>query len=889
MGLLTSGKRNATPPRGLTIAGETSLVISIARTPDELSALISRCASVAAPDGAIFEVISAPLDQVKRSVYPPKDRLQESWRYLREVKAVDRQTLFHIFVVLLETVPGAARERAAALPAEWSMPTVAVRPTEAHPRAFKGTKVQPPKPRRLPPTDIRPHLCDPRAVRALMSPLWKFLPAVRSELVAVGYTAAALDAVENELRPAAPGKSRWSLPTQFVQYIWPSVRQGRPRDLSTHLSLFAELELECDRRTLAAFSRLVKLAGAAIACSWGRIAVRLPADRRAVFVEKLIETEACRSLPEPEIEGCTVETSLLATGEQFPPWVERLLLAAPNSLSSGYLLAGFRLAAHLAPGHQFQAIGQCANFPETDVEEIAIAIQLVDSGWLALTLWDRCGRLPGFSELINRSRWRAFDPKAAHSYFRFLIGIVYCDLRDSRLQRKWRAIAEEIPRIEALILATSAPYQAKLVDCISEWLSFWDDPATIRKRLPDGYRLLRRLTAPPFRTGEDASRALLYFLELEGKADLARFLTAPDASFESLEKSCRRDNDATLIARGLEQLTQLLGPFTIDAFLAAPGKLCRTAKVLGSVSAPVRLQIGRQCLAHPFFQADLLGTPIRELCGQIAAHRTAKQTNPIPARLGSWLRDEINLSPARLERYRRVLAENFVLTRLGLIEESVVDWLKRGLPAGPVTKAGEHALRLLGDVRENRRGLRKALNAHWAGNHEYLAKHPATLAWYRRHKTVPRELWEQGIPFESGEFSIRVERDPFEILKLGTYVGSCLGIGGICSDSAVAALLDANKRVLYARDHRGRVIARQLIAISDDDRLVCFEVYPLAAGQPIKALFRNYDYAFAAALNLPVYERGEADEGYVVSSVLSVNWWDDLSWDFKLNLGAAKQ
>jgi hypothetical protein len=136
-------------------------------------------------------------------------------------------------------------------------------------------------------------------------------------------------------------------------------------------------------------------------------------------------------------------------------------------------------------------------------------------------------------------------------------------------------------------------------------------------------------------------------------------------------------------------------------------------------------------------------------------------------------------------------------------------------------------------------------------------------------------------PFEGEQLTIQIERDPLEILKLGTYTGTCLGVGGMCSDSAIAALLDVNKKVLYARDRNGRVVARQLIAVADDDRLVCFNVYPLSSSPVAKAAFRDYDRALARALGIPLYEGVDADDpGYQVSSVLSVYWWDDGSWDF---------
>lgn len=78
------------------------------------------------------------------------------------------------------------------------------------------------------------------------------------------------------------------------------------------------------------------------------------------------------------------------------------------------------------------------------------------------------------------------------------------------------------------------------------------------------------------------------------------------------------------------------------------------------------------------------------------------------------------------------------------------------------------------------------------------------------------------------------------------------------------------------------MIARQLVAISNDDRLVCFSVYPHSASKEIQTRFRDYDRAFAGALGIPLYEPVEGDDGYEVDTVLSVYWWDDGSWDFQI-------
>ena len=87
---------------------------------------------------------------------------------------------------------------------------------------------------------------------------------------------------------------------------------------------------------------------------------------------------------------------------------------------------------------------------------------------------------------------------------------------------------------------------------------------------------------------------------------------------------------------------------------------------------------------------------------------------------------------------------------------------------------------------------------------------PRPVSGIKTTKSIKREIWEQGIALQSEQLTIQMEQNPFEILKLGTYVGSCLGLGGGFSYSAVAALLDVNKQVLYARNHRGVVVARQL-------------------------------------------------------------------------------
>lgn len=91
-------------------------------------------------------------------------------------------------------------------------------------------------------------------------------------------------------------------------------------------------------------------------------------------------------------------------------------------------------------------------------------------------------------------------------------------------------------------------------------------------------------------------------------------------------------------------------------------------------------------------------------------------------------------------------------------------------------------------------------------------------------------------------------------------------------------MLDINKNVVYARDQRGAVIGRQLIAISEANELVCFHVY---ASNPerLEPLFREFDRALAAQLRVTIFDPSTAESGYEITSVLSHEWWDDGAWD----------
>lgn len=306
------------------------------------------------------------------------------------------------------------------------------------------------------------------------------------------------------------------------------------------------------------------------------------------------------------------------------------------------------------------------------------------------------------------------------------------------------------------------------------------------------------------------------------------FAEVPDSSFQQLEKQFRSTNRGNLIERGMDVLSDEAFLFTFPCLLHYPGKLCRTAKLLGTLSRPVRYDVISRFSQHALF--DIGSKSMDEIIAELERHTIAD--NPVPKKLRLYRNNEVNLSDAQLRRMHTKLKIDLYATQLDLLDSMIRETL--------------------------------------------------TKTWWSRHPEVPLSAWINGIPFKQttashGSIHLHIEQDPLEALKLGTYVGSCLGAGGDYAFSAAAVVLDENKQVLYARNAEGKVIARQTLAISEEHQLVCFTVYPENIDTEIQLCFLDYNTQLSAALNLPIFDYDQHEE-YTIAHILSRDWWDDYPW-----------
>ena len=198
--------------------------ISIIRRRKELVELVCDIAFQADQQSVTIRTIPLPLSEGAQNRGTIK-RLTESWHRLKSASAASEDTLYDLLAVLIDTIPDLSSEVAPPLlPAEWGKEVKPARAAHAHPRAYRGTKHQPPKMPISRTLDLRPYLCDPGSIDKILSPLRRWMPHAKRRLERAGYASTAVESLERELSaprklPSGQQKRHWSLPQRFVECV----------------------------------------------------------------------------------------------------------------------------------------------------------------------------------------------------------------------------------------------------------------------------------------------------------------------------------------------------------------------------------------------------------------------------------------------------------------------------------------------------------------------------------------------------------------------------------------------------------------------------------------------------------------------------------------------
>jgi hypothetical protein len=814
---------------------------------------------------------------VERS--PMGDRaLRVAWTRLAAAGRNDPSILADVLWVLASTVPVARR----------APPPPAIQPTAsrtwtataAHPRAFKGTKHKPVRAERGSVADLRPHLLAPGNTQAVLTLLWPTRALAGRRWRELGGPA---DAFRRMTRGAAPppdvyvfvhhpDAKRPALAPAFAERILPSLAGASWDVVRRAATLHSKIAIRDDLSGLLV-ARILQLAPSNRGLSWWRALGFQPAERHLEFLTAVLESRGWEADADRLSSDLWGDLGHRVPTAEYAERTRAVVRALVHGVNPVYLAAGVRLAIEHEPECSFPTV---RNAPDFSPRTFALIEELKPAewgSWNVLGLWAAMGAVPGLSSTFERVQWRNLDAIRKEALLHFLKDLRWHGDDDMKATCS-REIEACCPQIERHLREVPDAYVAQFANDLGEILDSLRTPAQIRDRLPLAIDLLSRLNRPPLCTDGNLAWPIAHLLALPAPAR-SRVLAAPDASFHFLDRACRRKNAATLIARGLLSLRTVAPELLVEAFSGAPGTLCRAARELGVLAFAARNRLVQACTESPLFIASISSSDVQYIVAALsAAGREAAAI--VPRALRDHLEGRRVLSAAQLERHRTALRRRLPEARLAAIRAVVAQRLAASVGLTQVRRDMHEVLALLQLAGENRRGLRRLLRARLAGDAGYLDRHPATRQWIRRHPRIEIATWTRGFEhrFRIGDsgVTIRLEDDPLEALKMGTYVGSCLGAGGVVSYSAAAAVLDINKQVLYARDDKERVLARQLVAITDDDRLVAFAVYPGSAPAAIRREFELYDRRLAAALGI---RRVKPSEDYDVGLVLARNWWDD--------------
>ncbi len=314
----------------------------------------------------------------------------------------------------------------------------------------------------------------------------------------------------------------------------------------------------------------------------------------------------------------------------------------------------------------------------------------------------------------------------------------------------------------------------------------------------------------------------------------------------------------------------------LAAWLDADTLLDRFVHLTHIAGVPVAL--GKQ-LREDFEHADKAARERSHL--EAMPSRSARQD----ARLATLSATDRTLAAAPRGRTKRRLAER-IDELLPVAYRRELDGAFReilreawGISVPVLTAAWRDAVRFWLVVDDNRELLgrllreaaanpRRDVKLTFVKNRTWIAKVQGQLrigAWL-----APRR---QELDIEGTKYVVALEEDPLEVLRMGIPFATCLALETGCNAaSTVMNAIDANKRVVYVRGRDGKIVARKLIAIAKDLRIVGYNLYVSTRGaheRGIRAAVDEMCRAIATEVGASLAGSGEPEklhEGF---------WYDD--------------
>ncbi len=815
---------------------------------------------------AVYQISTLPLEKLKGSLCPNKKRLLECHQKLQKVRKISDEVIQASIYLLEQTVPADdffnLKSTGFTIPHEIVKP----KPTAKNPRAFKGTKHKPPKKAIIKFQDIYMVLCNSTDYRLFLNEYSKTNPEPYFCKHFKGYEI----------------QEKQKIGIDFFRFILPLMRdQGWSQAIKSQV-ITQQIEIFKNDDLLAATCFLLNKLNPSCRLQWLEFIVKTPPDIHLPLLSILSNSDITTKLPNKELLAGILKIYSQSDIKQVP----RRLHIISDGFSQGdplsYYLTGFELSDkynhYLSPPDR-------VTFSAVDSDIIEKCLEKLPKDWerglWAMNLWRSGAKVENFGNFLRG----LLNSKINMVVFAEIIYIASCmgsygDTQEA-IETKWILFKGRLNSIVAQLKPLSPESLSKFGNLFDDLLAKADEPEQIKQNFDSFIQATLRFCQKGAR--KESSLATCIFNLVSFDVDISAL---PDRTRKCLDRECRSENDARLIAWGLYTMLKRSRDLTEYGLRECPGTLVNTCKTLGAIN-----YVERETLLDEFNNDEIRSLEIDKLSPQKLReilHKTGvlETFNPFPKRFTQWINNEIELSEGQVQRAKNETIKKFPELYLHYLKQFALNRINKPIGMSINKKDEVFALQMLRDMSTNKRVLRKFLKAYAWGDAKFLLSHEKTRQWLQKNKAIDPTIWTNGITqsvqLNGKSITLSLEKEPLQVLKMGSYVGSCFGLGGSFSESAAAVLLDINKQVIYARNKNGKVLARQLLAISKAGKLVPYSVYPLNSPDDIRELFVAYDQEFASKLGLSLADlESESDEETEVEFILSQYCWDDGPWDLK--------
>ena len=638
----------------------------------------------------------------------------------------------------------------------------------------------------------------------------------------------------------APGsRTRWRMEVTSAQpSTYKFFRAWLGQEWPELTGYYYSLGLAESRPLAAAVARLIHDSHNGHAVQWLAELERVDPEMRLPYVEAVV--------PYAEFAPAAEVLRLVRTGPSYRDELTDVLAALRRGVPLNVVRQSLLYSQVTGYSLQWERASAVSRFDLGCAMDLLLQAGVERDRYLCKGLWRVMVRRADAASVFGASFWAGLDTATTYQFLSFAV---------DQLDKSNTNYVQLLPLLERLLRfyqALDANEKALARDLTNEYF----------RQLPEVWPVVSQL--PTRLVPDDVPHYFLVdpYLKMP-LAQRAAFAHAPEKSFDVVVKAMARRNDGLLLAAGLYSLCRALPLRTVELLNVAPKHLVRLARLVGGLHESHAAQILRPQARHELCTATVADGDV--VCLDNLLTRHAARAKRLP-RFHEW---ELHFSGTKLMPLHGVrqafdeLRGQIALLAAWHIEDAV----KEHLAFDP------HTYSVMRNSDQNRRLLRRFLREPHL---DFIDSHPATRAWRQAHTAIDVERWRRGVAVERDGVRLAMERDHREVLKMGTYAGSCLGLGGHNLFNAATVLLDINKQVVFARDARGNFVARQLLAISAEGKLVCFPVY-VADGtrdrwQP---LFAEHARSLAWALGVSIHTTGP----YAIPRVIARAWYDDGHWD----------